>query len=159
GPGSLAGYLDALRRLRALPLELLCPGHGPPVLDPAAKLDEYLEHRLHRERRLVDALSRGLRTENELLDDVWADAPPELGFAAGVLGRAVRRRFGVGRVIGRGQAAAARGLLLGGRALGGGVLVGGLRRGSRLGGRRNLDRHHGRWSDLGRRLDSLGGPL
>ena len=88
GPGSLAGYLAALRRLRALPLELLCPGHGPPVDDPAAKLDEYLAHRLDRERRLLDALARGLRSEDELLDDVWDDAPTALRFAAGVTLRA-----------------------------------------------------------------------
>ena len=88
GPGSLAGYLDALRRLRELPLELLCPGHGPPVDDPAAKLDEYVSHRLDRERLLVDALARGLRGEDELLDDVWDDAPAALRFAAGITLRA-----------------------------------------------------------------------
>ena len=48
--GSLGGYLDGLRRLRALGLERLCPGHGPVVEDPAAKLDEYVAHRLERER-------------------------------------------------------------------------------------------------------------
>jgi glyoxylase-like metal-dependent hydrolase (beta-lactamase superfamily II) len=88
GPGSLAGYLRALRRLRALPLELLCPGHGPPVGDPAAKLDEYLAHRLDRERRLIDALARGLRSDDELLDDVWDDAPGPLRLAALVTLRA-----------------------------------------------------------------------
>jgi glyoxylase-like metal-dependent hydrolase (beta-lactamase superfamily II) len=88
GPGSLAGYLDGLRRLRALPLALLCPGHGPPVTDPAAKLDEYLSHRLERERRLVEALARGLRGEDELLADVWDDAPETLRFAAGITLRA-----------------------------------------------------------------------
>jgi glyoxylase-like metal-dependent hydrolase (beta-lactamase superfamily II) len=88
GPGSLAGYLAGLRRLRELPLALLCPGHGPPVGDPAAKLDEYLAHRAERERRLVDALDRGLRGEGELLDEVWDDAPAALRFAAGVTLRA-----------------------------------------------------------------------
>lgn len=82
GPGALAGYLDALRRLRALPLEVLCPGHGPPVWDPAAKLDEYLAHRLDRERRLVQALADGLRDPGELLDRVWSDAPAALRPAA-----------------------------------------------------------------------------
>ena len=51
GGGSLGGYLDGLRRLRALGLARLCPGHGPVVEDPAAKLDEYVAHRLERERR------------------------------------------------------------------------------------------------------------
>ena len=43
-----------------------------------AKLDGYIEHRLDRERRLVSALERGLRTEDELLDAAWSDAPAEL---------------------------------------------------------------------------------
>jgi glyoxylase-like metal-dependent hydrolase (beta-lactamase superfamily II) len=83
GEGSLSEYLDSLRRLRELPLEVLCPGHGPYVWDPAAKLDEYVAHRLDRERRLLEALEAGLRTRGELLDSAWSDAPAELrDFAA-----------------------------------------------------------------------------
>jgi glyoxylase-like metal-dependent hydrolase (beta-lactamase superfamily II) len=83
GEGSLSAYLESLRRLRELPLDVLCPGHGPYVWDPAAKLDEYIEHRLDRERRLLEALERGLRTRDELLDSAWSDAPAGLrDFAA-----------------------------------------------------------------------------
>jgi len=74
----LIGYLDGLRRLRALDLAVLCPGHGDPIWDVAAKLDGYVEHRLDRERRLIAALERGLRGEDELLDAAWDDAPVEL---------------------------------------------------------------------------------
>jgi glyoxylase-like metal-dependent hydrolase (beta-lactamase superfamily II) len=84
GEGSLSAYLASLRRLRSLALEVLCPGHGPYVWDPAAKLDEYIEHRLDRERRLVDALDAGLRTQDELLDSAWSDAPAELRYFAGL---------------------------------------------------------------------------
>jgi glyoxylase-like metal-dependent hydrolase (beta-lactamase superfamily II) len=83
-PGALAGYLAALRRLRAMELDVLCPGHGPPVADPAAKLDAYVAHRLDRERRLVAALDDGLRGVDELLDRVWDDAPAQLRPAAAV---------------------------------------------------------------------------
>jgi glyoxylase-like metal-dependent hydrolase (beta-lactamase superfamily II) len=84
--GRLAGYLDGLRRLRELDLAVLCPGHGPPVWDVRAKLDAYLEHRLDRERRLLTALAGGLRTEDELLDAAWSDAPAVLRpFAAASL--------------------------------------------------------------------------
>ena len=62
-------------------LELLCPGHGPSIEDPAAKIDEYLEHRLMRERRLLAALERGERSRARLLDRVWDDVPD--GAAAG----------------------------------------------------------------------------
>ena len=82
GEGSLAAYLDSLRELRSLELEVLCPGHGPYVWDPAAKLDEYISHRLERERLLIEALAAGARTEAELLDHAWADAPPGLRPAA-----------------------------------------------------------------------------
>ena len=77
-PATCAGYLDGLRRLRALDLAVLCPGHGEPIWDVAGKLDGYVEHRLDRERRLVEALDRGLRSEDELLDAAWADAPAAL---------------------------------------------------------------------------------
>jgi len=76
--GSLAGYLDGLRRLRALGPARLYPGHGPEVDDPAAKLDEYVAHRLERERRIVAALDAGARTEDELLAAAWDAIPPGL---------------------------------------------------------------------------------
>jgi len=82
GEGSLSAYLDSLRRIRALDLAVLCPGHGPYVWDPAAKIDEYLEHRLHRERLLLEALDAGARSEDELLDHAWSDVGPDLRFAA-----------------------------------------------------------------------------
>ena len=52
------------------------------MLDPDAKLAEYLDHRLDRERRLLEALRDGVRGEDALLDAVWADAPGQLRLAA-----------------------------------------------------------------------------
>jgi glyoxylase-like metal-dependent hydrolase (beta-lactamase superfamily II) len=83
-PGSLSAYLDGLNRLKARDLSVLCPGHGPVVHDPYAKLDQYLKHRLDRERRLLAALSDGKRSIDELLDEVWSDAPPHLRVPATV---------------------------------------------------------------------------
>jgi glyoxylase-like metal-dependent hydrolase (beta-lactamase superfamily II) len=82
GGGSLRSYLDSLHKLQALELTALCPGHGPVVWEPRAKIAEYIEHRLDRERRLVAAFERGLRRRDELLDDVWDDAPAALRPAA-----------------------------------------------------------------------------
>jgi glyoxylase-like metal-dependent hydrolase (beta-lactamase superfamily II) len=83
--GSLTAYLDSLRRLRAANLDLLCPGHGPYITDPAAKIDEYLEHRMMREERLVSALGEGVRSRARLLDLAWDDVPVELRGAAAVV--------------------------------------------------------------------------
>jgi glyoxylase-like metal-dependent hydrolase (beta-lactamase superfamily II) len=82
GEGTLTEYLASLRRLSELDLEVLCPGHGPYVWDPRAKLDEYVAHRMEREQKLVDALDAGLRTTDELLDAAWPDAPAELRYFA-----------------------------------------------------------------------------
>jgi glyoxylase-like metal-dependent hydrolase (beta-lactamase superfamily II) len=82
GEGSLAAYLRSLERLRELDLEVLCPGHGPYVWEPRAKLDEYIAHRLDRERRLLEALAEGRRSTGELLDAAWSDAPAHLRPAA-----------------------------------------------------------------------------
>lgn len=82
GGGPLGAYLDGLRRLRALGLRRLYPGHGPVVDDPAAKLDEYVAHRLERERRIVEALEAGARTEDELLAAAWDEIPEGLRLPA-----------------------------------------------------------------------------
>jgi glyoxylase-like metal-dependent hydrolase (beta-lactamase superfamily II) len=83
-PGSLTAYLDGLNRLKTRELTVLCPGHGPVVHDPQAKLEQYISHRLDRERRLLRALTAGKRSVDELLDEVWADAPAHLRPAATV---------------------------------------------------------------------------
>lgn len=88
GEGSMSAYMESLRHLRNLDLDVLCPGHGPIVWDPAAKLDEYLSHRLERERLLLEALDAGLRAEGELLDRAWSDAPEALRPAAALTLRA-----------------------------------------------------------------------
>ncbi|HZA90410.1 MAG TPA: MBL fold metallo-hydrolase [Solirubrobacterales bacterium] len=82
--GSLVAYLDSLRIVQGLDLELLCPGHGPFVTDPQAKIAEYLEHRLERERKLVAALDAGERSRARLLDAAWDDVPAGLRDAAGL---------------------------------------------------------------------------
>jgi glyoxylase-like metal-dependent hydrolase (beta-lactamase superfamily II) len=76
--GSLPDYMRSLERLQALDLEILYPGHGPEVHDAQAKIAEYIEHRMMRERRLVAALDRGERSRTALLAEVWDDVPAEL---------------------------------------------------------------------------------
>jgi glyoxylase-like metal-dependent hydrolase (beta-lactamase superfamily II) len=87
-PGALAGYLAGLRRLRERELDVLCPGHGPPIWGPEAKLEEYIDHRLQRERLLLAALAAGRRSTPELLDAAWSDVPAELRPVAAVSLRA-----------------------------------------------------------------------
>jgi glyoxylase-like metal-dependent hydrolase (beta-lactamase superfamily II) len=92
--GSLTAYMDSLRRIQAEPIELICPGHGPWVEDPAAKLAEYVEHREMRERRLLAALQRGERSREALLDEAWSDVPAGLRPAAAMVMQAHLDKLG-----------------------------------------------------------------
>jgi glyoxylase-like metal-dependent hydrolase (beta-lactamase superfamily II) len=78
GGNSLAAFMDSLALLQEQEIELIAPGHGPWVTDPAAKLAEYVEHRQMRERRLLAALAKGERSRANLLATVWDDIPMEL---------------------------------------------------------------------------------
>jgi glyoxylase-like metal-dependent hydrolase (beta-lactamase superfamily II) len=83
--GSLAAYMGSLRRMQVEPIELIAPGHGPWITDPAAKLAEYVEHREMRERRLLAALERGERSKEALLAEAWSDVAAELRPAAALV--------------------------------------------------------------------------
>jgi glyoxylase-like metal-dependent hydrolase (beta-lactamase superfamily II) len=81
--GAMASYLLALTRLRMRDdFNVLCPGHGPPVWDAHAKLEEYLAHRIDREHRLILALEEGRRSVQELLEAAWPEVPEQLRGAA-----------------------------------------------------------------------------
>jgi glyoxylase-like metal-dependent hydrolase (beta-lactamase superfamily II) len=83
-PGAMNGYLNGLMRLCTLDLDVLCPGHGPAVWEPLAKLEDSVGHRYDREHRLIIALAEGRRTIDELLDRAWSDVPRELRPAAAI---------------------------------------------------------------------------
>jgi len=51
--GDMTVYLDQLERLRDLRLRNIAPGHGEVIDDPAAKVDEYVTHRLAREAKVL----------------------------------------------------------------------------------------------------------
>ncbi len=81
--GAMSGYLLALTRLRLREdFNVLCPGHGEIVWDAREKLEEYINHRIDRENRLIIALNEGLRSVPDLLEAVWGDVPEELRPAA-----------------------------------------------------------------------------
>jgi glyoxylase-like metal-dependent hydrolase (beta-lactamase superfamily II) len=76
--GSLADYMSSLELLAALKADLLCPGHGPWITDPGAKLAEYMSHRRQREAKLIAALESGERSRDALLAAAWEDVPEAL---------------------------------------------------------------------------------
>ena len=92
--GSLATYMDSLKLIRDREPRLICPGHGPWITDPAAKVTEYIEHRESRENGLIAALDRGERSRMALLDEVWSDVHELLRPAAAVVLEAHLQKLG-----------------------------------------------------------------
>ena len=86
--GDMRAYLDSLRRLRALDLVRIYPGHGPPIDRPYEKIDEYIAHRLMRERQILEALGEGTDTVPALVTRIYTDLHPVLHWAAGATVRA-----------------------------------------------------------------------
>jgi len=88
GGGSLADYMRSLEILAELGPDLLCPGHGEWITDPAARIAAYADHRRERERLLLDALAAGKRSTEDLLDAAWYDVPGSMRPAAALAMRA-----------------------------------------------------------------------
>lgn len=74
--GAMRPYQATLRRLRdEFPgARRIYGGHGPPVLDARAKIEEYIEHRLMRESELLDALNVAPQTIPELVIRIYGSA-------------------------------------------------------------------------------------
>lgn len=88
GGGSLADYMRSLELVADIGAGLLAPGHGPWITDPTAKIGEYAYHRRERERMLLEALDRGIRSTDELLDEAWGDVAEAMRPAAALAMRA-----------------------------------------------------------------------
>lgn len=80
--GDLAAYRRSVARLRDLGARVFLPGHGDPVLDPAARCAALLRHRAAREAMVRAALAAGLTALPDLVRAVYADTPPALHPAA-----------------------------------------------------------------------------
>jgi len=76
--GDLADYLASLRRLQTLDVRRIYPAHGPVIEDAQAKIREYIEHRLMRERQIVAALADGPATIPALVERIYSDVPVAL---------------------------------------------------------------------------------
>ena len=85
--GNMRTYLDSLERMRSLPnLTVLLGGHGPAIATPYQKIDEYISHRLERERNILEAFRAGATTPKEIVEKVYTDVSPK---AHGMAERAV----------------------------------------------------------------------
>ena len=82
--GAMRPYVNSLQRLldQFADARVICGGHGEPVNEPRAKLQEYLDHRRSRERELLAALQGEEHTIPQLVEAIYAQTPRALWPAA-----------------------------------------------------------------------------
>jgi glyoxylase-like metal-dependent hydrolase (beta-lactamase superfamily II)/8-oxo-dGTP pyrophosphatase MutT (NUDIX family) len=73
--GHMATYFDSLRRMQALSVTALFPAHGPVIADAKAKIQEYLDHRMERERNILAAWQGGTHDPGGIVREVYTDVP------------------------------------------------------------------------------------
>jgi glyoxylase-like metal-dependent hydrolase (beta-lactamase superfamily II) len=71
--GDMTDYLQSLERLLAFNIRLILPGHGPIVGKPEAKIREYIDHRLQRERQVLEALRKGRESIGAITEMIYVD--------------------------------------------------------------------------------------
>lgn len=77
--GDLVAYLESLQRVLDLEPHALLPGHGPVMYEePEAVVRFYQQHRRYRERQIIDVLSRGPATVDEIVRTIYRGFPEHL---------------------------------------------------------------------------------
>ena len=84
--GDMAKYLATLERLKKMRLSKIAPGHGDVIEDPKARIDEYLQHRMAREKQILAILKKHPAKIREIVATLYVDTPEPLLDVAGEAG-------------------------------------------------------------------------
>lgn len=76
--GDMGCYMASLRKLLQHDWSLMLPGHGSAVRHVSRRLNELLDHRLERERQILQALSISPANSATLAARIYTDTPPAL---------------------------------------------------------------------------------
>ena len=80
--GHMGDYLRSLQLLRARNPKTIHPAHGPTRDDAVKLLDEYIAHRLERERQVLAAVADGAHTIPDMRRKIYPALDPRLERAA-----------------------------------------------------------------------------
>ncbi|MEQ1902324.1 MAG: MBL fold metallo-hydrolase [Devosia sp.] len=80
--GSMADYLHSLEKAIAAPYAHYLPAHGGPIAEGPAFARALLQHRLLRNRQIVDAVNKGATTIGALMKVVYPVLPPGVRIGA-----------------------------------------------------------------------------
>lgn len=72
-PQALVQYMDSMRATRELPVRLVLPGHGEPILDHASLIDERLNMHRRRAARILQILDSRPMSAYEIAVQMWGN--------------------------------------------------------------------------------------
>ncbi|MBV8547419.1 MAG: MBL fold metallo-hydrolase [Acidobacteria bacterium] len=102
--GSMRDYIASLRLLLAHNPKRILPAHGPTRDDAATLIEQYIAHRLERERQVFDALAGGATSAASMRQRIYPDLDPRLHGAAEIqIAAHLIKLVEDGRVIERGD--------------------------------------------------------
>jgi len=80
--GDLGDYMRSLERVRDEAPRQIYPAHGPRIDPGVEKIQGYLDHRLDRERQVLEALAAGDRDPRTMVQRIYVGYPESLHSAA-----------------------------------------------------------------------------
>jgi glyoxylase-like metal-dependent hydrolase (beta-lactamase superfamily II) len=72
-PQALVTYIDSLAKTREMELSLVLPGHGPPIVDHAALIDERMRLHKRRAQKIRKLIEVQPRTAHEIAHELWGN--------------------------------------------------------------------------------------
>jgi glyoxylase-like metal-dependent hydrolase (beta-lactamase superfamily II) len=81
--GDMGAYIESLRKVAGRRDAMLIPTHGSPRGDGPEYVAALVEHRLERERQIVEAVRRGVVTIPSIVAELYANVSVDLHKAAG----------------------------------------------------------------------------
>lgn len=70
---ALVTYIESMRATREMPAEIVLPGHGDPVVDHVALIDERLTKHDRRKEKIFKLIAERPRTGYELAQAIWGN--------------------------------------------------------------------------------------
>jgi glyoxylase-like metal-dependent hydrolase (beta-lactamase superfamily II) len=72
-PQALVDYIESLRRTRELPAEIVLPGHGEPITDHVALIDERFALHRRRAMKIERMIAEQPRSPYEIAQELWGN--------------------------------------------------------------------------------------
>lgn len=76
--GDLTAFMASCRKLLLRPESVFLPGHGDPVNAPIARLNWLIEHRLRREKQILQSLRHRSATAWDIAGEIYTETPRAL---------------------------------------------------------------------------------